>query len=468
MKRLLSFLLMGCVLASLSGCSNSHLDIFPDLEDDSLISEKISPELLKQDIQAFYDGALLRHPHLYRYADRIEIEQKVSKLQSHITEPMTRLEFYKIVGRLSHAFGDGHAFLLWPYPEYQQAQSDGGKPFPFAVNITQNGDVFTKYDYQNGASNKLSAGTQILTINGKPVSELINHMQKYTGGESKYLREQIVAARFERMLWSVYGYINTFSLDLLAEGESKSMSITLEQQWEKADRKVDSNKDFYFKALNSNTGLLHIGHFDIEPDWFEGFIDETFADIKQRKITSLIIDVRENTGGNTDTAQYLATYLASNPFQLISSLEEKLNPENRGFMNYKGDIGDIINTPWKEWVDPQDEAKRFNGNTYLLLGPITYSAGIVFATTLKDNNMATLIGQAPEGNANQTAQGNLFNLPHSQLRAYVTTRMLVRPNGDNTVGKVTPDIEVIPTKESLANHVDIVLNTTLDLIKKRK
>jgi len=99
-----------------------------------------------------------------------------------------------------------------------------------------------------------------------------------------------------------------------------------------------------------------------------------------------------------------------------------------------------------------------------LISPITYSSGIVFATTLKDNGFAILIGQQTGGNANQTAQGNLFNLPNSQLRAYIITRMLVRPSGTTTSGGVKPDHEIIPTASTVSTENDEEVVKAIELI----
>ena len=100
-----------------------------------------------------------------------------------------------------------------------------------------------------------------------------------------------------------------------------------------------------------------------------------------------------------------------------------------------------------------------------MISPVTYSAGIVFASTVKDWEFATLVGQETGGNANQTAQGNLFNLPHSQLRAYVATRSLIRPSGSEEKGGVKPDIPVIRSQETLLAGIDPEIEAALEAIK---
>ncbi len=447
----------------LSSCSNPHLEIFPELENPKLMDNKIPANLLKDDVKSYYLGALARHPHLDRYAEVAELEKSVAELQTLINKPMTRLEFYRVVGQLTYKFNDGHSMLLWPYPEYQLLQQSGHKTFPFAVSISKSQIGFIKNTYRSDDL-QLSAGSKIIAINNVPVKDLLDHMQKFVGGESQYLREQFSANRFGLMLWAVFGYIDDFELQYEEEGEQKTLTVSMSQDWTKSSTDEKSQEDFYFKELSNNVAYLYIGHFDIDPDWFENFIDETFIKIKDRNMTSLIIDVRDNTGGNTDTATYLASYVANKEFKMISSMEEKLNEDNRGIFGYKGDAGELIKTPWDEWVTPINNDQRFTGSTYLLISPITYSSGIVFASSLKDNNFATLIGQETGGNANQTAQGNLFNLPNSQLRAYITTRMLVRPSGSMKIEGVLPNYEMMPTEKSIREAKDLGINKALELI----
>lgn len=443
-------------------CSEPHLDIFPPLEDSNLVSQKIAPDLLKEDVDAFYIGAKELHPALFNYADKERLEAKVTEIKAKLTEPITRLEFYKLVGQLSHAFGDGHTMLLWPYQEYQAMRETNG-PFPFSVHVDNKQQLLMKTSYQNNYGDLIAAGSEIVAINNIPTNELISTMEQYVGGETQHLRQQFSASRFHFYLWSIYGVAGNFSLDLLVDGQPQTIRVSDDQEWEIADQS-QNQADFYFDILENETAYLHAGHFDIDPDWFEGFVDNAFECFKKSNIKSLIIDVRPNTGGNTDTALYLLRYIANKPFRPASKVREKLNDHNRGIFDYKGKAGDIIDEDWDDWISPFGDDKRFDGSVYVLMSPMTYSSGIVFTSTVKDFGFAKIVGQETGGNANQTAQGNLFNLPHSQLRAYIATRLIVRPSGIVAPGGIKPDYAVFPTQETLAEGRDVELEYALQLI----
>lgn len=461
MNKHLLYILFFVVL--LSGCNASHLELLPELEDPTLVEKKLSVEQLRHDMDMLVQGALERHPELSAYADLNALNRALERYKSEITSPMTRTEFYKVVGKLSHHFGDGHSFLIWPYQEFNRLKEQESKPFPFDVAVSKYGEIVLKSNYTNGIDS-LPAGTQIKRINGVGDSDLLQTMQQYTGGETRYLREQIVARRFPVGLWAVYGFIDNFELELAYEGVDSTLTIKAEHDWQSQSPSA-GKQDFYYKKLQSGVGYLYLAHFDINPDEFEDFIDESFAKIRKDNVNALMIDIRNNPGGNTDTVTYLTRYIADKPFRLVSAVREKLNQHNRGWFNYKGEVGDINNEEWEDWESPIDNENRFKGDTYLLVGSISYSAAIVLATTLKDNKFATLVGEITGGFANQTAQGNLFNLPHSQLRAYIATRTLLRPNGNLTRHGVVPHYEAYNSVADIKAQRDVGMERVFELIE---
>lgn len=447
--------------ALISGCTASHLEIFPELSDPALRSKQIAPKALREDVDAFVSGVVERHPDLTRYADMDTVYQQAESLKAALNAPMTRTAFFQKIGALSHLFNDGHTFLIWPYQEYQDLKEAGSLTFPFHLDVFPEG-VFLKYDY-HFKDKALPKGSQLVSINGIDVEAIFTKTQQFVGGETETLRKHTVAGRFPMMLWAVFGFVGQFDVELNVEGRTEHVSIVQGDDWQQ-DSPVSAgeNADFIYQQLDDETGYLKVATFDVSPDWFEEFVDSTFLKIKQQNVKQLIIDVRENMGGNTDTATYLARYLASSPFQMISSLRERLNADNRGVFNYRGEVGDVLTEQWDEWVEPVDVEHRFKGNAYVLISPLSYSSAIVFATAVKDNQLATLVGRETGGYANQTAQGNLFNLPHSELRVYVATRLLVRPGGDLQVRGVIPDIAVA------ANRAQIDAGEDADIAAARK
>ncbi len=437
----------------------------PDLKDPTVVNKQLTVKEMHQDIDFLIEGALTRHPDLSAYADLEVLTQAAQKVKKEITKPMIRTEFYRYIGKLNHLFNDGHSFLIWPYNEWQSIKEQGELRFPFDVVISISGDIIINKTYTN-ANNTLLAGTTISKINGVASKDLISSLQQYVGGETQLLREQVAAERFSVGLWAVYGFINQFELEINLDNKTSTLLVSTGQHWEQ--NKVDvTDKPYYYKVMKPGVGYLYLDHFDVDPDTFEDFIDETFSKVKQEKISSLIIDIRNNPGGNTDTVTYLSRHIADKPFRLISSVREKLNQDNRGWFDYKGAAGEIISKEWTDMEEPIGNGNRFTGDTYLLVGAVSYSSAIVLATTLKDNQFATLVGEVTGGYANQTAQGNLFNLPNSQLRAYIATRSLVRPNGSLTRQGVIPHHIAYNSSDDIKAQRDVGIERIFSLIERK-
>lgn len=446
----------------LSGCTGANLDIFPPLENPGLMQEKIAPELLHADIDALLEGARQRHPDFAGYADEAGLRQLAATLKADINQPLTRVEFFRYVGQLSHAFGDGHSFLLWPYQELKTQQAAGAKIFPFAVTYKAD-SLIVNHTYQ-AAGQQLPAASQLVKINGVSIDEILQKTQLYVGGETATLRKAFVADRLPYMLWAVFGFVSQFDVEFRHQGKLQHLSVKPEQQWTITDNQQTAQDSLSYRRLEHDVGYLNVPTFDVDPDDFSTQLAELFSQIATDRVTSLIIDIRSNTGGNTDTAAELASYLADKPFRLVSQMSEKLNQDNRGLFGYKGHSGELISSQWQDYEKPVTAAKRFNGKVVVLIGPLTYSAAIVFATTVQDNQLGLLAGNDTGGFANQSGQGNLFNLPNSQLRAYVATRLLLRPSGDATQQPVRPDLSVAQTSSDATNHIDTTLQQVIQLL----
>ena len=182
---MLKILLLIISVVSLSGCQKAHLEIFPDLASPELLDVKLTPEQMKEDVDALIRGALNRHPDLAKYADVNNLHQHGELIKKSLIHPMTRVEFFKYIGKLNAYFGDGHAFLIWPYQEYNLLKERGALTFPFSVKLTKDNQLVVVKGYQS-KDQKLMEGQVITHINGVSTTEILANLQSYVGGETKH------------------------------------------------------------------------------------------------------------------------------------------------------------------------------------------------------------------------------------------------------------------------------------------
>lgn len=160
---------------------------------------------------------------------------------------------------------------------------------------------------------------------------------------------------------------------------------------------------------------------------------------------ALIIDLRNNGGGDPEMIQLITSYFFDKPVHLNSFESRK-----------KGRIAEF-------WTTPKvDGKKRLNTPIYLLTSDKTFSAAEEFAYNLKHLKRAKIIGEPTKGGANPV---HYFNI-EGQFRASIPTAMAVNPiTGSNWEGVgVQPDIK-IPAKGALNLAYKLALeqvNATVD------
>ena len=218
---------------------------------------------------------------------------------------------------------------------------------------------------------------------------------------------------------------------------------------------------------------------------------ETFKAIREKGVTHLVIDVRENRGGCGLTGDELLKYLADKPFRQIERIDQRIVPaffelcERYGLninkimqdeygidlesLKSKGDYrpGAIV-TGQVPFKDPHQPSDRFKGSVYLLVGDPTFSSGSNFAAAVKSFTSATLVGQETSGKRDHYGQIVFIQLPNSKLNGQVSTAHFVTAGGTKDPGGVKPDYEVRQKPEDTAEGVDTVLEFTLNLIRSGK
>lgn len=161
-------------------------------------------------------------------------------------------------------------------------------------------------------------------------------------------------------------------------------------------------------------------------------------DLEEKKINSLIIDLRGNSGGYLLSAKQIASFFIA-PGKVIYSLEDK-----EGKVDYK---------------DESAEEKKIK--VIVLIDSASASASEILAAALKESYGATLVGKTTygKGKVQQTKE-----LSDGSLVKYTSAKWLT-PNGTcvDKVG-IKPDYEVeLTIKNDVL--VDTQLNKAIELLK---
>ena len=153
---------------------------------------------------------------------------------------------------------------------------------------------------------------------------------------------------------------------------------------------------------------------------------------------ALIIDLRQNGGGEAYMVHLISSYLFDSEPVHLNNFYLRANDSMQQF-----------------WTLPYVPGKRYgNKPVYVLTGPATFSAAEEFAYNLKNLKRATLVGETTGGGANpiDTYQIN------SYIDAYIPMGRAINPiTGTNWEGVgVAPDIHVPQETALHVAHVEAV------------
>ncbi|WOE74273.1 S41 family peptidase [Alterisphingorhabdus coralli] len=433
-------LIGGGVVAAVSGTAGVG---FLMTSEPPLAPGPFAPEALQNDLKIWQQALLQRHPRWHGHSHLDDAtETAFQAVAASITEPLSRQDAFRAFGKMNPYFRDAHT-LLMPSLTGGGPYDDIDKQFPFGVDVKANGSfsLRSSWTHEDGEYPPLKSGTEILAINGVDASQILERIKPYSHGETEILRGYILSLLLPQWLDCVLGWRDRFSIVLREGNTTRQIKWKSGEHWE-----ADDAKTRYAPTISwpvAGTALLRVPTFDVDddPTLFEKQIADCFAELNKRGADKLVIDIRNNTGGQSDAGAYIIRHLIDKPVTQVSRAREKLNEDNNGIFGWYGEPGTLREFDMdEEQIEPVSSDQRFNGQSYVWIDELSYSASILFATAMQDHGIAKLIGTPTGGFANQTGNMMPTRLPTTGFNAYIATREFLRPNGDTHVGPVVPDI----------------------------
>lgn len=474
----------------LSGCNNSNLRIQNEPKSTE-IREMFTPKELKEDFDFLIKTMEEVHPNLYYAVDKNMFVKESITLRNSIKKPMSAIDFYKITAPLITKLKDGHTSLRLPFISIDKYMQESGKAFPYDISIKDN-KLWIIKDTTN--KNNIPVGAEILSINNIKSKDVINEGLKYLSGEKTNFRMKALEIYFPFMYWTLYGKSDTYIVEYIINYDKRIVTvdgatyngINAYMEFRGNTQGTVNNYSFY-TIPEINAGVIDFRSFT-NFEAFEKFLDTTFGQINKDKLSNLIIDIRENGGGNSSLGDLLTCYITDKNFASYSRVDEK--GSNQIIDRYKAEGQNVqvtedgnsaairngsyfkkitvgaINTSYCEEGIPYYIKDKFKGNVYLLTSSYTFSSATDFASIFKDYKLGTIIGEETGGLATSYGDVYSFKLPNTNLDAGVSYKYFVRPSGSEDMSSgVIPDYEVSQNIDDIKTDIDTVMEYTKKLIK---
>ncbi|MEW6989637.1 S41 family peptidase [Colwelliaceae bacterium 6441] len=399
----------------------------------------LQPEQISEDLDqwlAFLDNT---HPQLsYTVSNVDAFYADIEKLKSSITTPISVQEFWKKIAVFNPVLNDGHTVIKLPKLKVlaNQHVKNGGGLFPFNVVFDQ--DKLVIKSKFGGAVTKYR-GNEITHINGHKTSDFILPLLQRTHGDSERFRKAILQRRLAEYIWLYYGDFKAFDLTLTKYGQQQTKVFAA--SFEEFNLDEPFAEQFTFEILDKNNALITINTFSWGAEYKEviAFLHKAFAKIQQNNIEHIIIDVRENGGGDDAIwIEGILPYIADKTWRTGSNNKFRVL---KGRANKDRQVGDIIESE-NSFRDVDNSVEKFTGEVSVLISAFTYSSAILFANVIQDHQFGQLVGEATGGKSGQTGGTRAITLTHSKLKVVSPFFYLERPKGGDNHNPVKPDVVI--------------------------
>ena len=455
---------------------------------EQLKKDLLNPSELLEDFNYLLKTLEETHPNLYAYIPKDEFIRKTDEFRESISRPMSKPEFYKVLYKTISLIKQGHT-MVFGDAGFGEFKDEGGLSFPFKI-LYFSDHIYIDQNYSS--NNQLVKGTELIAINRIPVTKIIENFKPYLVVRPKGYIAKTLAYHWSKLLWLEYGFSKQFIISYILPNSDSIRTTTIngvKKEFITKDNTPRYKKDFeYHIEKDRSLAVMEINTFEFQFEEYDSLLRSSFKDIKQNKITNLIIDVRANHGGNANLIGTLVDYLTSVPYITCAKSEVKTSEATKTcytthpiFVNAieqarkaEGNSSDFIElvncflekpagtitTFPEDKTIPKENEYRFNGKLFVLTSDETFSGGTGFSVIIKDNDIGYIVGNETSDNPTDYGCIMLFELPNTKINIQNSTQYTVRPAGYDDERGVIPDFKVVPTYLDFINDYDKVLNYT--------
>jgi C-terminal processing protease CtpA/Prc len=464
-------------------------------------NKKYAREVLQKDYTLLRNVLEQKHPSLYWYTPKDSMDYFFHEGYKAIEDSMTELQFaWKILAPLTSAIHCGHTSVSMSKSWHKFLKDRYIPSFPFFVKAWNDtmmvtGSLIRKQD------STIKRGDFITSINGIKTGEIIKIMFDYMVEDGyadnvNYIRLSTGFPYFHRNIFGLYkSYFVTYSD---STGIEKSAIIpyfappTDSVKKIIKQRKINRRKLTYRERiknvrsleLDSSYALMTINKFS--KGHLNSFFRRSFRQLKKNKVQNLIIDLRANGGGDINKSVLLTKFLRSTSFKVADSaysVSNTFRPFNeRISMSFLNNIGLKFVTHkekdgkyhfgfWEQHTFMPKRKNHFNGNVYVLINGLTFSASSLFCNAVKGQENITLAGEETGGGwyGNSGILIPDITLPNTKLKVRLPFFRLVQYEHIPIKGTgVIPDIYIGPDWRDVLNGVDTKLERVKKMIEAQK
>ncbi|NQZ75474.1 MAG: hypothetical protein HRT61_05090 [Ekhidna sp.] len=430
-----------------------------------LLSQSLSVDQVKEDLNQLYMDIVSFNPGLYKYNPNFD-SRADSLISSLKGGDYNKYQAYTFISQLCALSNEGH-FEIGQWSDDVHAPIITGRAsfLPFSIFLLDD-RIYIEHDMSAEAS--LEEGAEILEINGRKSAEILKKLRSVTpsDGSIQTYQTKKIAYNFP---WFYFFYLeqsDSFNLTLRQGDQVENVLVAAldrDQRIENfkartvlAAKKEPSIADFYELKLEDEYAYLRLKSFDyrlVEKYKLKGssFYQDIFGRIAGHGKGKLIVDLRGNMGGRNEFGDEIVPFIYKN---------EEVFPYL------------LRNTSWKGKTRYKKIKKAsrdlYQGDVYVMVDGNTYSTGAVVAWALRELNGAVFIGEETGTRYEGFVAGSkqYTTLTNSQIRVGVpcyVKEFATSKIQETTNRGLIPDHVVKASVEDVLEGRDPVMEFTLKI-----
>ncbi|MGA9768216.1 MAG: S41 family peptidase [Blastocatellia bacterium] len=456
-------------------------------------------EQINEDFQIARRALEEGHSGIYRYTSKAELNRAFDQAAKSLDHSMNAYEFFRVMAPVVALIKCGHTSVALP-SDIRQEINTLMPVLPLQIKVLDK-KPYVLRDFSS-SDHKL-AGMEIRSINNVPASKIVATMIRATpaDGDVESSRQMRISGwRFNGALITLMGFSSPYNVTLWNAKAKREVKTRLEgislpklTEASKAQYPEDqpSERAGEMKYFDKGRiGMMTIYSFGgyVDPEKKKGlreFYKESFEEMEAIGLKTLIIDLRNNGGGEDELGKLLLSYLVDQPFKYYEDLI--INNNTFSFAKYtnqpdfklpekvaeKGKDGKYHAVGHPNWGINQPSKPTFTGKTYIIINGGSFSTTSEFLSQAHFHKLATFIGEESAGGYYGNSSGFMPNvvLPNTKLSVRVplmTYYMAVTGDKGASLHGVVPDYPVRHNIEDLIAGRDPDLEITLKLARGEK
>lgn len=449
----------------------------------------------RDDLQTLYSRLQQEHVNLFARRSKIEYDAHIAALLGRLNGPVPRAEF-NLMLQNAMAFGNiGHSKTEAALADVFAHIGNGGRIIPLSIVYRDSGMIT---DNWTGLGDALPPASRITALGGMAVSEFEDRARQIISADTRRLLRSQIELGLPAYLYLIFGAVDDLRVDYISpDGNAASHSVSAvtfgdmralqdARALPRPDRQAIAR---IHRDLGEGVFYLQPGPFSatedergedgepyaIEP--FRAFVTEAFAAMTQSGARDLIIDLRDNGGGDTSFSDLIIARLVDAPYRYASSYEVRAGPNTKAVWADRprepdtlagriaaavadAEDGGLVSIVLPEMQPISDNA--FRGRVWVLVNRHSYSNAAVIAALMQDLGIATVLGEETADVPTTYGAVENFTLPHSGASITYPKAYMVRPSGSEEARGVVPEFDIAPNP--VGESRDLMLETAVKQI----